>query len=205
MIRVFSTLVILALFAGAAYFVLGKENFSEYKFPAFVGSKLEEAGISLSRLSGNSATNTVFAPLIGAKNNLVEAVARKSEELISGIVEETKKTTFNLFKQEVNEKVNNIGENFGINFQTFSSESPSPVIFAIKTGQSAYFTIRNTDKIAVDFEADWEDGGKDKGKLNPGGSKILSHQWQKAGNYNPKFKIIKLGKEEEYSVSISIF
>jgi hypothetical protein len=85
-------------------------------------------------------------------------------------------------------------------------EINTPVIFTMKKGSSAYFTIENREHARIQYQVDWRDGSKeDAGSLDVGKSRVVSHSWDKAGNYDIQFRVVSSEKSKTYSVTLSIF
>ncbi|MDO8430231.1 MAG: hypothetical protein Q7S73_02605 [bacterium] len=203
--RYFGTLAVLIFSGIGLYLVFNKENVSSYRFPNSLNLKGREIVSNLRGFTSSLASSTL-AVTSGAKDKLISQISKKSEELFSRAVEGAKTQAFNLVKQEVNKNVDNLGQNFGISLGGSNSEVPSPITFAIKINQPAYFTVKNTESTAVEYEIDWQDNLKDSGQLSANTGKTLSHQWKNPGIYEPIFKIIKKdGQSEEHKVVISIF
>lgn len=204
-------LVILGAVLAGGYFLLTLENASSYTIP-FIELRRKEAAEKISKTAGglkNYFTGQATATLSELTEDLTETFLEKSGELTEQIFDGAKNTAFNFFRQTVNQKVDSVGANLGIDVQQMGRELPppapeSPIIFGIPAGSLAYFTIKNRESEKISYEADWQDGNKKTGEMAFGKSAILSHRWNSAGEYYPKFKIITSRGEKTYEVAISV-
>lgn len=184
----------------SVYFALTKSNLSEYSFPKILNPK---NGTAIADRSISPIMQKVSDDVTGAFNSMVA----KGGELVGGLVEDAKTETFHALKEAVNTKINTAGESFGV---TISSEQQdeidAPIVFAMKKGSFAYFTVENRENSKIQYEVNWRDGSaKDMGSLDAGKSKVVSHSWNKAGNYDIQFKIISSEKNKTYNITLSIF
>ena len=209
------------VFLGVIFYALfTKENTFVYRFPALkkvqetelvqaIISKLENIG----EPKNNGLPETSPQQIIqgGAKKILdkaqegVGATIEKISDTVSGVVNNLKSEALQLVKGTVDKKVETLGEKLGVDVQqTASSISESPIIFGVKAGAAAYFTIRNREAGAIDYRVDWQDGSTDSGALQGNKSAVLSHRWEKPGTYLLKFTITLGGKGNDYLISITI-
>ena len=205
-------LFVLGLLIAGGYFLLTKDNASSYTIPFIevrskeIAEKINGAVGGLKNYAAGQATTTVSA----LTNNLAGAILEKSRQATSQIIDGAKNETFQIFRQAVSQKVDNIGTNFGVDVQEIGKEvappSPaeSPIAFGIQSGAPAYFTIKNRENEKIGYEADWQDGKKNSGEVAVGKSITLSHEWNSAGEYHLQFKIKNSKGEKIYQVSISI-
>jgi len=188
----------LGLAGMSGYFVFNKTNISSYEFPEFIRKKV----------AVDAAADKVLGAKIeeakGLLPKLLDSVTEKGEEIIEKVENKIKEQVFKVFKDTINQKMETVGESFGVDIkQVAKPDSESPVVFGVKTGIPAYFSIQNREKASMRYEIDWDDSSKDGGKLEKGKEEVLSHKWEKPGDYLLKFKII--GKEEKiYNISITI-
>lgn len=207
----FLRLVILGAVLAGGYFLLMRENVSSYTIP-FIEvrrkaalEKINETASSLRNYFAGQATATA-SELAG---DLAETFLEKSEQLVQQVFDGAKNTAFNFFRQSVNQKVDSVGVNLGIDVQRLGRELPppapeSPIIFGIPAGSLAYFTIKNRESEKISYEADWQDGNKKTGEIAVGNFVILSHHWNSSGEYYPKFKITTSRDEKIYEIAISV-
>lgn len=188
----------IALVGIAVYFLLAQDKSSTYKFPSLIDIKNEVVKFFNNAVSGKS-DNPV--------SKITGTVVNKGNEIVDSAVNSIKTSTFNLFKESVDNKVDSIGQSMGIevNPDIKETESKSLPVFAVKIGTPAYFTINNKDKEIISYEVDWRDGKKENGKINEGEKKTLFHVWQNSGIYEIIFTIKNSNKTEKYNINISIF
>lgn len=208
-------LFILGLLIAGGYFLLTKDNASSYTIPFIevrtkeIAKKIGEVAGGLKEYAANQATTTVSA----LTDSITETVLEKSKQLISQVIDGAKTETFQIFRQTVNEKVDNIGANLGVDIEQLGAVVPLPaatpasenqIVFGIQSGTPAYFTIKNRESEKIYYEADWQDGQKSNGEVAAGKSAVLSHKWNNAGEYHLQFKIKNSRGQKTYPVTISI-
>ncbi|NCN52884.1 hypothetical protein GW950_00265 [Candidatus Wolfebacteria bacterium] len=199
MSRFFGIYILIIVIASAAYLALSRDNNSEYSFPILKG---RDALVStFQRVKEENLDGAVSAGI----DSLLAAFSDKVSSTIDAVVDDVKVETFKKVKDVVNDKVDSIGENAGIDIQGVMTEPPNPIIYTVEAGSLAYFTIVNKDSKSLEYKVDWKDGKNNTGSLEKGEKIVLSHEWDKAGEYFIKFKITTIGKEREYQVSINIF
>lgn len=204
-------LVILGVILAGGYFLLNRENVSSYTIP-FIEVRRKEAAEKINKTASNLKnyfTSQATATVSELADDLADSILEKSEQLAQQIFDGAKSSAFNFFRQAVNQKVDSVGANLGIDVQQFGKELPpsvpeSPIGFGIPVGTPAYFTIKNRESEKISYEADWQDGNKKKGELAVGKSVTVSHQWHSVGEYYPKFKLITSRGEKIYEVAISV-
>ncbi|MBI4991594.1 MAG: hypothetical protein HZB99_00025 [Candidatus Harrisonbacteria bacterium] len=197
--RILGLLVILGLGGMSSYFILTRTNFSSYDFPDFIRKNIP----------AGSATNVVLTgkteAAAGKLSGLLDSVAERSEEIIEKAEEKIKEQVFKIFKDTIDKKIETVGESLGVEVKrVVQPDSESPIVFGVKTGIPAYFSIQNRERESIRYEVDWRDGTKDGARLESGKEEVLSHKWEKAGNYLLKFKIINFKGEKIYNISITI-
>lgn len=196
-------LVVIVFAAG--YFVFNKENVSGYTIP-FISVSAKDAvqtgNQALSKMTQVSK-ETFSAKAADFSGMLTE----KAGELADNAMTAVKTEAFNLMKGVITKKVDNLAADLGVSpVQSGGSGSPAsnPVSPSIKSGTPAYFTIKNSEQVAIDYIIDWKDGKSENGQVAKGESKIVSHSWSKSGEYVLQFKINSAGGTNEYQVRISI-
>ncbi len=167
--------------------------------------------INLDKVKIVSVASTTAENIKNKTKNIFSGITSdlktKSEEIVSSAIEKTKDYVFNAFKQSVESGVNKLGETAGVSVTDIAvnnPENPANVIYSIKKGAPAYFTIKNRED-ELNYEVDWLDGKKDSGRLTQrDGSVVLSHKWAGAGEYSITFKIVDSKGEKEYKILIAI-
>lgn len=128
--------------------------------------------------------------------------------------EEAQEKTIDSVKNFIGEKLKEVGNNFVSSDGAISNvsggnreiETRQFVFLSAKVGTIAYFTIRNSDiENSVNYSVDWQDGKKDIGKLEKGKSVLVSHKWEKGGEYIIDFKITGLNNIANYKIQLTIF
>ncbi len=185
----------------SAHLALTQYNISEYSFPNI-------------RKSDNRSANMLFQqaqPLVHkisqGVSGAAQAVISKGNVLIDTVIEKAKVQTFELVKDSITDKVDEVGSGLGISVSPGnSSEETSPIIFTMKKGEPAYFTIENRENERAQYAVDWKDGTpEDVGSLDVGKSRVVSHSWSQSGNYDVTFKIIFSDKRNTHHITLSIF
>jgi len=224
----FTRLVILGMVLAGGYFLLNQENVSSYTIP-FIEIRTKEVTDKIGSLAGGLkkyVTGQATVTVSVLANDLADTLLERSEQLVSRVADGVKTETFKIFRQAVNEKVDNVsqavsekvdrvGANIGIDIQQLGTEvlppvpaptptSESPIIFGIKSGTPAYFTIKNREKETIVYEVNWQDGREGSGEIVVGKSAILSHEWNSAGEYHLQFKIQNSKGEKIYQITISV-
>jgi len=195
---VFSGLLLTCI---SAYLLLTQYNISAYSFP----------DIQKSDYAAANAVVQSIQPLIQKISQDVgtalQYVFSKGDALADAAIEKVKVETFGLVKDSISGKIDQVGSGLGIAVsQGQSSEGASPVVFAMKRGEPAYFTIENRENERIQYEVDWQDSSeKDIGSLDAEKSRVVSHSWSKAGTYAVQFKIAFSDKINTYHVTLSIF
>ncbi len=204
----FWKLAILFLAISGGYFLLNLESVSSYPIP-FIEVTKKDFAKSAGQVSenfldyGNSLATSTIARVAGQ-------AAEKTKEIFSNIIDGAKTEVFKVIKGTVNKKVDSIGVDLGVdvgrlNNELASKEIQSPVIFTIKIGSPAYFTIKNKESGILQYNVDWQDGKLESGKLTAGQSKLLSHAWLEAGQYEINFKVSDQERAKEYAITIATF
>jgi len=213
MSRFFGIIILIAVITIAVYLVLLQDNSSEYSFPILKGKEIISSTFQRVKDGGLDKEITFKTDLMvgDGVSSIIGKVADKIESVIENVVDNVKLETFKKIKNVVNDRVDSLGESAGINIKGISSsgggkdETVSPVVYTIKSGDTAYFTIINRENRNINYEVDWQDGNTDKGTLDKEEKAVLSHKWDKEGEYLIKFKVITIGEEKEYQFSINIF
>lgn len=199
-------IILIGIALAGGYLVLSKENTSGYTIPYITVARrdIADAGGATLEKAGNFAKTT-----LGAKtDDALRSVSEEVNNLVGDAVVSVKTQALNLLKGAVNNSVEGLAVDLGVNLNDSGSVSAgaqlNPIAFAIKSGSPAYFTIKNRESGAVVYEIIWKDGKIDKGQINKGESKVVSHSWDSAGEYMIKFRITSEKGSKEYEVSISI-
>lgn len=210
----------IALLGVIIYFALLKDNSLTYKFPSLPAIKGSiETAVKETAGGENSNPISAISGISSIPGFVANFVFEKGKETVDKIIDGVKSSAFNIFKSAVEEKVDAIGEGFGIEMSleetgskaateqksTMAEQKLPPLIFAVKAGISANFTINNKEGYVLNYEVDWQDGKQDNGQVEKGEKKILSHNWQKAGDYEIQFTIKGNNKTNKYTFNISIF
>lgn len=206
MSKYFGILILVVVLTATIYLALIQDNSSEYSFPilkaknALVSSfqRVKEGGVD----KNISITKDT---MVEEGGNLLTKLVDAAEGMIKDVINSIKVETFKKIKDTVNNKVDSIGQGAGINIQGITTEAFKPIIYTVKVGSTAYFTIINRENESLEYEVDWQDENQEAGAIVRGEKKVLSHKWDKRGEYFIKFKIIIIGEEKEYKVSINIF
>lgn len=196
--KVFRITIYTALIGGAIYFFLSKDNTSRYTFPNFGPATKDLVVSSFKRIWEGVAS---VAPQI------LDKAAEKGGELISETEQKIKNQAFDILKQSANDKINDFGSRLGVEIQKISTNQETQqnsVSLAMKTGTAVYFTIKNYEDKQVSYEVDWLDGEKGTGQIESGETKVVSHKWSRAGDYNLKFRMFSLDGEKKQQIFISI-
>lgn len=199
-------IILVFVLAAAIYFYLGKERVFKYiMFWDNSGKTTDQLGIKTKNMA-----NTISD--IFSKDGLSQAAGKitdKTKDLFSGAVDQVKLGAYNVLKNSIDQKVDNLGKDLGVNAQNAdtatNSGAVSTIFFSVKVGVLAYFTMENTENEKLNFNIDWQDGTTGGGSLNQKSAIILSHSWSKSGNYPVKFKMIFQSKEKEYNIPVIVF
>ncbi len=190
--------IVLIAFA-IGFLVLNKENVSEYAMPY-----INDAKRGAAESAGDFAKNVLLAKAGDALTVASDKVSDLTEDAIDAV----QAKTLNSLKKTVDQKFKDLADGIGVDLggggATQTSSLSTPVGFAIKSYTQAYFTIRNKDAGAVAYEINWKDGKIEKGQINSGVVKTVSHAWTSAGEYLIKFRIISGNAVREYDVPVSI-
>lgn len=204
-------LVILGTVLVGGYFLLTRENASSYTIP-FIEVRTKEIVEKLGSVAGGVkkyAAGQATATVSVLADNFTDTVLEKSEQLVQQVFDGAKNSAFKFFRQSVNQKVDSVGANLGIDVQQLGTEVPppapeSPIVFGIGAGTPAYFSIKNREAEKITYEAAWQDGKKSIGEVAAGKSVVISHQWSSSGEYYPKFKITTSRGSKIYEIAISV-
>ena len=189
-----------AIVIGAiAYFVFYKENTWVYNYPP----------IQKTREAINESVNKLKIKLQSGLTTITDSafdlVKEKSEEAVTKAGNEVKNQAFNVVQKAVTGGMNSLGEQLGLSPKISGGDTNTPLSFGVKIGSTAYFSLDNNENEKVGYQADWQDGKKDTGNLDIGKTAILSHKWDKAGDYTLNFKTTSSKGEKQYQIVISIF
>ncbi len=199
-------IVLIGIAIAGGYSILSRENTSGYTIPyiSVVKKDIADAGAGAIGKVGDFAKTTLAAKASDA----LESVSKEVGDLADDAVVSVKTQTLNFLKGIIDSKVESLAVDLGVNLNDPGSipatTSVSPIAFAIKSGSQAYFTIKNREAGAVVYEINWKDGKIDKGQINKGETKTVSHSWEASGDYLIKFRMTSEKGAREYEVSISI-
>lgn len=201
--RIFIRIVLGVVLVGAAgYFLFSKSNSFSYKMSDLGFG--EEGIVSMaSTTAGNIKTrvSNVFS-------GITDQLQNKAQEIIYSSVDTAKKYVFDVFKQGVEDGVNKLGEKAGItgvNINSADTSTNNPIIYSVKKGVSASFTIKNSEEDILKYKVDWLDGNFSSGELTQKDQLIvLNHKWVSAGEYLINFNITNSSGTKIYKVSISV-
>lgn len=185
----------IGLVISAAYFLLGKENLSTYSFP----DVKEDQSLSANLLSRFSKYNS--EEISSGVEKIFGAITDKSSEIFEGIADKAKLETFKIIKDSINDRVDGLGENFGVSVGAIGDDSQ--ITFGVRAGTPIYFSLeaRSGDS---EYEVDWQDKKKDAGSFKGGESIVLSHAWDRSGDYSVKFTITNSKGKKNYQIPINI-
>ncbi|MHB9019515.1 MAG: hypothetical protein ACYC3G_01380 [Minisyncoccota bacterium] len=201
--RIFIRIVLgIILISAAAYFLFLKDNSFSYKIPNL--GLNEDNVISMASTTAISIKNKVsdtFSEFTGQLQN-------KAEEIITSSIDSVKSYAFDVFRQGVEDSVNKLGEKAGItsvNINSIDTSTNTPIVYSVKKGINASFTIKNSEEDILKYKVDWLDGNTNSGELTKKDQYIvLTHKWSKAGEYLINFNITNSTGEKIYKVSISV-
>ena len=174
----------------AGYILLNKTNISSYSFP-WIDKNGKVSGAVSEKISKGAS-------------QIIDIVADKGKEIVDGIVDKVKLETFKIVKDMVDKKVESVGINLGVDVGGLPNGNNFPVVFSVKIGTPAYFTIQNNEQETIFYEADWGDERKDVGSSEKGKGAVLSHKWGRVGDYYINFKIMLSGGVKNYKILISV-
>ena len=199
-------LILIGIAIAGGYLIFSKENTSAYVIPYISVIKKEAVDLSgnVIQKTGNFAKNILAVKASDA----LEAASVEVENLISEAAVSVKTQTLNLLKGSIDKKVESLavdlGVDLGVSEPVQTTTLLSPIVFAIKSGTPAYFTIKNRETETVAYEINWKDGKIDKGQIGKGKLEVVSHSWSAAGEYSIKFRITSEKGARDYEILISI-
>ncbi|TSC96095.1 MAG: hypothetical protein Athens101426_498 [Parcubacteria group bacterium Athens1014_26] len=200
-------IILVLVLAVAAYLYLGKERVFKYvMFWDNSNKTTDQLGIKTKNMA--NAVSDIFSK--DSISKTTDKITDKTKDLFSGVVDQVKLGAYNVLKNSIDQKVDNLAKDMGVNAQNANSaavgsETASTIFFSVKVGVLAYFTMENTENEKLNFNIDWQDGTTGSGSLDQKSTIILSHSWSKAGNYQIKFKMIYQSKEKEYNIPVVVF
>lgn len=201
--RTFIKIVLGVVLIGAAgYFLFFKNNSFSYKMPNL---GLGENNIaSMASTTVGNIKNKVSDTLSG----ITDQLQNKAEEILSSSIDRAKNYAFDIFKQGVEDSVNKLGEKAGItsvNINSIDTSTNTPIVYSVKKGINASFTIKNSEEDILKYKVDWLDGNTNSGELTKKDQSIvLTHKWSVAGEYLINFNITNSAGVKIYKVSISV-
>lgn len=202
--RIFIRIVLgVVLIGTAGYFLFFKNNTFSYKIPDL--GLNEKSIVSMAGTTVGNIKNKVSDTFSG----ITDQLQIKAEEIVSSSISKAKTYAFDVFKQGVEDSVNKLGEKAGItgvNINSADTLSDNPILYSIKKGVSASFTIKNSEEDILKYKVDWLDGNSSSGELiKKDQSIVLNHKWASAGEYLINFNITNSIGTKVYKVSISVF
>ncbi|MEK7478777.1 MAG: hypothetical protein AAB626_02545 [Patescibacteria group bacterium] len=192
----------IALVGAASYFLFWKSNSFSYKMPNLGLSENNIVSMASTTVGNikNKAVNTF--------SGITDQLRTKTGEIVSSSIDKAKKYVFDVFKQGVEDGVNKLGEKAGItsvNINSADTVTDNPIIYSVKKGINASFSIRNSEEDTLKYKVDWLDGNSSSGELaKKDQSVVLNHKWTNAGEYLINFNITDSVGTKIYKVSISV-
>ena len=192
----------IALVGAASYFLFWKSNSFSYKMPNLGLSENNIVSMASTTVGNikNKAVNTF--------SGITDQLRTKTGEIVSSSIDKAKKYVFDVFKQGVEDGVNKLGEKAGItsvNINSADTVTDNPIIYSVKKGINASFSIRNSEEDTLKYKVDWLDGNSNSGELTKKDqSVVLTHKWSKAGEYLINFNITNSAGTKIYKVLISV-
>lgn len=204
----------IVLVGAATYFLFGQSRSFSYKIP----------GLNLDSENILSAASTTVESIKGKAENIFSGIASKlqdkGEELISSTtaklqskgeelalsaMEKAKDYAIETLKGGIETGIDKIEEKAGLSIDSLSDSVPQNVIYSVKKGTFAYFTIKNVEEGLLKYDIDWFDGGKSSGQLTKKDEfKTLPHKWANEGDYPVTFKMVDSNGEKEYKILIIV-
>ena len=192
----------IVLIGAASYFLFWKSNSFSYKMPNLGLSENNIVSMASTTVGNikNKAVNTF--------SGITDQLRTKTGEIVSSSIDKAKKYVFDVFKQGVEDGVNKLGEKAGItsvNINSADTVTDNPIIYSVKKGINASFSIRNSEEDTLKYKVDWLDGNSSSGELaKKDQSVVLNHKWTNAGEYLINFNITDSVGTKIYKVSISV-
>ncbi|MEK7463221.1 MAG: hypothetical protein AAB621_02580 [Patescibacteria group bacterium] len=192
----------IVLIGAASYFLFWKSNSFSYKMPNLGLSENNIVSMASTTVGNikNKAVNTF--------SGITDQLRTKTGEIVSSSIDKAKKYVFDVFKQGVEDGVNKLGEKAGItsvNINSADTVTDNPIIYSVKKGINASFSIRNSEEDTLKYKVDWLDGNFSSGELTKKDQSIvLNHKWSKAGEYLINFNITNFAGTKIYKVLISV-
>ncbi len=199
-------IVFVGIVFAAGYFVFSAGNVSGYTFP-FIGAS-QKVAARVGNQAISSVTSAVKKNFAAPAGDLMTAAAQSIDTLAQNALASAKTEVMKALTGAVKKNVDTMAASFGVSTQgsgaPAGSADVSPIQSAIKSGAPAYFTIRNNEQGTIQYTVDWKDGKAETGQVLKGQSQIVSHAWNKVGEYVLQFKIESSGGINEYQIMISI-
>lgn len=192
----------IALVGSAAYFLFAKGNTFMYKIPNFGLGRNEIVSMA------SSTAENIKNKASDSFSEFTDQLQNKAEDIISSSVSSAKNYAFDIFRQGIEDSVNKLGEKAGItgvNINSAATSTDSYIVYSVKKGVNAYFTIKNNDADSLKYKVDWLDNNVSSGELaEKDASIVLTHKWSKAGEYLISFNIENSMGTKIYRVKISV-
>jgi hypothetical protein len=176
-------LLIIAGLLAIGYFLLQKEKTFSFIF-----------GPGFDSLVVGSFKNVLKEKTTGLKTEVdknLEKVIQRGESLVSQSVQSAEKILVNIVKDGLEKTKKTTGEILGVNND--SNLFVEYFSYLTKINKPLSFMLRNPfspkESKELNYQIDWGDNQKDGGELQAGQNIIISHAWQKEGEYLTKFKI----------------
>ncbi len=199
MVTIFRMIFGICLLGSASYFLLLKDNNFSYKFDNFEVNRESIAAVASTSLSIAKAKSTQVFSDISIKTQ------EFAKDMASSVVDTAKNYAFEIVKKTAEESLNKLGEKAGIDVNSLESLPENSVMYSVKKGENAYFTIKNSEDGLLKYSVNWLDGKIDSGQLNNKDEfVVLVHSWKTPGEYLINFKIEGMVGEKIYKVLISV-
>jgi len=192
----------IALIGAAGYFLFGKSNTFSYK--------MSDLGLSENSIVSIASTTVgnIKTKVADTFSGITDQLQTKAEEMITSSVNDAKNYVFDVFKQGVEDSVNKLGEKAGItsvNINSADIATDNPIVYSVRKGISASFSIKNSGEDTLKYKVDWLDGNSNSGELTKNDqSVVLNHIWVNAGEYLINFNIINSTGTKIYKVLILV-
>lgn len=214
-------ILIIVLLLALTYFSLKKERIFGFSFgPGFNLLKNNNQDIESFKKSaaekGKEITNS-FKNLLDLNEEITgfkKGIAENLDKTLGQTIFNAKGTIYEAIEGSLNKTGNIIGEFLGIDSD---SAVNSAIIndadsfakfftYLIKIDAPVSFIIKNpfNNEIEIEYQMDWGDEKKDSGKLSSNQNIVISHAWNKEGEYLIKIKIIASVQVFNFQTKVSV-
>lgn len=209
------SLIALVLVGAAAYYILKQDRVFDIIIPSgALGDKVR------------AVVNPARERIVNITDSVVGVVKGKVQGVIDEITGVVKQKAFDSLKQSVNDKLNEVGQEFGVPKPSAQSSAPPsggalvlgsvtakpgesevPLGFSAKAGQPEIFVLKDGSgaKTSVSYAITWGDGKSETGTLAKNDTKPLSHTWAAAGEYNVEITMTIGETIQTYRVYIIVY